>query len=193
MKACGRSFSGAGNRRTAASVPAIYGRRRGDGARRQAFGNSSHAVAPHTPRTARWTWVADSTEPELPLRGLRDRDALRAGLADGTIDAVCSDTRRWMMAKRLRRPHRVPQGSSCCCHDAEMTHDRVYPCCSARTPATYPRWVAARHRRAKPTFHSTPKWWKVEQVCQSGQEHTVDRHGSSGRVRYADGRHIRGT
>jgi dihydroorotase len=26
-----------------------------------------------------------------PLRGLRDRDALRAGLADGTIDAVCSD------------------------------------------------------------------------------------------------------
>lgn len=26
-----------------------------------------------------------------PLRGTRDRDALRAGLADGTIDAVCSD------------------------------------------------------------------------------------------------------
>jgi dihydroorotase len=26
-----------------------------------------------------------------PLRSLRDRDALRAGLADGTIDAVCSD------------------------------------------------------------------------------------------------------
>lgn len=26
-----------------------------------------------------------------PLRGLRDRDALRSGLADGTIDAVCSD------------------------------------------------------------------------------------------------------
>ena len=26
-----------------------------------------------------------------PLRGLRDRDALRAGLADGTIDAACSD------------------------------------------------------------------------------------------------------
>jgi dihydroorotase len=26
-----------------------------------------------------------------PLRGLRDRDALRAGLADGTIDAICSD------------------------------------------------------------------------------------------------------
>lgn len=28
---------------------------------------------------------------EPPLRGLRDRTALRAGLADGTIDAVCSD------------------------------------------------------------------------------------------------------
>ena len=26
-----------------------------------------------------------------PLRGLRDRDALRQGLADGTIDAICSD------------------------------------------------------------------------------------------------------
>ncbi|MGX9934766.1 dihydroorotase [Advenella kashmirensis] len=26
-----------------------------------------------------------------PLRGQRDRDAIRAGLADGTIDAVCSD------------------------------------------------------------------------------------------------------
>ena len=26
-----------------------------------------------------------------PLRGTRDRDALRAGVADGTIDAVCSD------------------------------------------------------------------------------------------------------
>ena len=26
-----------------------------------------------------------------PLRGTRDRDALRAGLADGTIDAACSD------------------------------------------------------------------------------------------------------
>jgi dihydroorotase len=26
-----------------------------------------------------------------PLRSLRDRDALRAGLADGTIDAICSD------------------------------------------------------------------------------------------------------
>ena len=26
-----------------------------------------------------------------PFRGLRDRDALRAGLADGTIDALCSD------------------------------------------------------------------------------------------------------
>ena len=26
-----------------------------------------------------------------PLRGPRDRDALRAGLADGTIDAICSD------------------------------------------------------------------------------------------------------
>ncbi|MGH8714120.1 MAG: dihydroorotase [Casimicrobiaceae bacterium] len=26
-----------------------------------------------------------------PLRGIRDRDGLRAGLADGTIDAICSD------------------------------------------------------------------------------------------------------
>jgi dihydroorotase len=26
-----------------------------------------------------------------PLRGVRDRDALRAGVADGTIDAICSD------------------------------------------------------------------------------------------------------
>jgi dihydroorotase len=26
-----------------------------------------------------------------PLRGVRDRDAIRAGLADGTIDAICSD------------------------------------------------------------------------------------------------------
>jgi dihydroorotase len=26
-----------------------------------------------------------------PLRSLRDRDALQAGLADGTIDAICSD------------------------------------------------------------------------------------------------------
>jgi dihydroorotase len=26
-----------------------------------------------------------------PFRSLRDRDALRAGLADGTVDAVCSD------------------------------------------------------------------------------------------------------
>jgi len=26
-----------------------------------------------------------------PLRGVRDREALRAGLADGTIDAICSD------------------------------------------------------------------------------------------------------
>jgi dihydroorotase len=26
-----------------------------------------------------------------PLRGQRDRDAIRAGLADGTIDAICSD------------------------------------------------------------------------------------------------------
>lgn len=28
---------------------------------------------------------------EPPLRGQRDRDAIRAGLADGTIDAICSD------------------------------------------------------------------------------------------------------
>src|SRR6185436_13856812 len=26
-----------------------------------------------------------------PLRSLRDRDALRAALADGTVDAICSD------------------------------------------------------------------------------------------------------
>jgi dihydroorotase len=26
-----------------------------------------------------------------PLRGLRDRDALRQGLLDGTVDAICSD------------------------------------------------------------------------------------------------------
>jgi dihydroorotase len=26
-----------------------------------------------------------------PLRGLRDRDAIRAALADGTVDALCSD------------------------------------------------------------------------------------------------------
>ena len=26
-----------------------------------------------------------------PLRGVRDRDALRAGLGDGTIDAICPD------------------------------------------------------------------------------------------------------
>src|SRR5207253_10370806 len=26
-----------------------------------------------------------------PLRGVRDREALRKGLADGTIDAICSD------------------------------------------------------------------------------------------------------
>jgi dihydroorotase len=36
-------------------------------------------------------WFDSSCHLVPPLRGGRDRDALRAGLADGTIDAICSD------------------------------------------------------------------------------------------------------
>jgi dihydroorotase len=36
-------------------------------------------------------WFDSNCHLVPPLRGGRDRDALRAGLADGTIDAICSD------------------------------------------------------------------------------------------------------
>jgi dihydroorotase len=36
-------------------------------------------------------WFDSQARMTPPLRGLRDRDALRAGVADGTIDAICSD------------------------------------------------------------------------------------------------------
>ena len=36
-------------------------------------------------------WFDSQAHLVPPLRGTRDRDALRAGLADGTIDAICSD------------------------------------------------------------------------------------------------------
>jgi dihydroorotase len=36
-------------------------------------------------------WFDSQAHLVPPLRGTRDRDALRAGLADGTIDVVCSD------------------------------------------------------------------------------------------------------
>ncbi len=36
-------------------------------------------------------WFDSQANFRPPLRGVRDRDALRAGVADGTIDAVCSD------------------------------------------------------------------------------------------------------
>ncbi len=37
-----------------------------------------------------------------PLRGLRDRDALRAGVADGTIDCLCSDHQPHEVDAKLR-------------------------------------------------------------------------------------------
>ncbi len=36
-------------------------------------------------------WFDSQANLMPPLRGTRDRDALRAGVADGTIDAICSD------------------------------------------------------------------------------------------------------
>lgn len=39
---------------------------------------------------------------EPPLRGQRDRDAIRYGLLDGTIDAVCSDHRSISTQEKLR-------------------------------------------------------------------------------------------
>lgn len=36
-------------------------------------------------------WFDSHARLEPPLRGARDRDALRAAVADGTIDAICSD------------------------------------------------------------------------------------------------------
>jgi dihydroorotase len=53
-----------------------------------------------------------------PLRGTRDRDALRGGIADGTIDAICSDHAPVDDdAKQLRsaKRNRVQPQSSCCC------------------------------------------------------------------------------
>ena len=52
-----------------------------------------------------------------PLRQQRDRDALRAALADGTIDALVSDhTRSTTTPRRCPspRPSPAPPGSSCC-------------------------------------------------------------------------------
>ena len=53
-----------------------------------------------------------------PLRGTRDRDALRAGLADGTIDSICSDhTPVDDDAKQLPFAEAEPArpGWNCCC------------------------------------------------------------------------------
>ena len=54
----------------------------------------SPATSPSTTCTCATSTSAGST-PQChlvpPLRGTRDRDALRAGVADGTIDVVCSD------------------------------------------------------------------------------------------------------
>jgi dihydroorotase len=36
-------------------------------------------------------WFDPQAHLSPPLRAMRDRDALRAGVADGTIDAICSD------------------------------------------------------------------------------------------------------
>jgi dihydroorotase len=53
-----------------------------------------------------------------PLRGTRDREALRAGLADGTIDLVCSDhTPVDDDGKQVPfgEASLAPPASSCCC------------------------------------------------------------------------------
>jgi dihydroorotase len=38
-----------------------------------------------------WTYFNSQFRLDPPLRSQRDRDAIRAGLADGTIDSICSD------------------------------------------------------------------------------------------------------
>ena len=53
-----------------------------------------------------------------PLRALSDREALRAGLRDGTIDAICSDhapVDRMPSCFRLLRPKLVRSAWNCCC------------------------------------------------------------------------------
>ena len=53
-----------------------------------------------------------------PLRGTRDRAALRAGLADGTIDASAPTTRRSTTTRsscRSPKPSPARPASSCCC------------------------------------------------------------------------------
>jgi dihydroorotase len=53
-----------------------------------------------------------------PLRRRRDRDALRRGLAEGAIDALCSDhTPVDDDGKQVpsTRPKSAPPGWNCCC------------------------------------------------------------------------------
>ena len=52
-----------------------------------------------------------------PLRGQRDRDAIRAALADGTIDALCSDHTAVTAAGKAapRRPSPARPGWPPCC------------------------------------------------------------------------------
>ncbi len=87
--------AGPQHRRARPPVPAVDRRGRGDGARREAARGLPVTcdVAVHHLHLCDVDigWFDAQCRLIPPLRGTRDRAALRAGLADGTIDLVCSD------------------------------------------------------------------------------------------------------
>ena len=87
-----------------------------------------------------------------PLRGTRDRDALRAGLADGTIDAVCSDhtpvddDAQAGAVRRSRAGRDRPRAAAAA--DAQMGGGGPRFRCRTRSPAS--------RRSRRPSSASTP-------------------------------------
>ena len=130
-----------------------------------------------------------------PLRSARDRDALRAGLADGTIDADllrphAGRRRRQAAAVRRSRARRdrprtaaaadaqVGAGrQDCRCRRRWRASRRSRRACSASTPGISPS-------APRPTSAcSIPKaYWIVERQAlqQPGQEHAVPRPRGAG-------------
>jgi len=120
-----------------------------------------------------------------PLRALRDRDALRAGLADGTIDAVCSDHVALPKdAKEMPFGEAMPGASAVelllslvvkWAREASVSLPAALATVTTR-PAAAARLAAGTLRPGAPAdlcVFDAQAWWKVEDATlQSGGKST---------------------
>ncbi|MCC7546853.1 MAG: dihydroorotase [Burkholderiales bacterium] len=120
-----------------------------------------------------------------PLRAQRDRDALRAGLADGTIDAICSDHIALAAdAKEMPFGEAVPGASAVelllslvvkWAREAALTLPAALAAVTAR-PAAAARLAAGSLQPGAPAdlcVFDADAWWRVDDAAlQSGGKST---------------------